>query len=72
MKIGETSEQALIRTIREMQKHHLDVMTNDTYPSGLDGALNLMHHKICYKLLTELIDEYDSACEERSDSKLMA
>lgn len=55
----ESPEERLIQTIREMQKHHLECLTDDSRPSSLDAALNLMFHKNRYSLLRELIDQYD-------------
>lgn len=66
----ESPEEYLIRQMREMQKHHLDVMADISKRShSVDDALYLQYHKNQYNLLTELIDMYDDACAEQNQPK---
>jgi|GEM_PF-6815196 len=71
MRDNETPEQYLIRQIREMQAHHHEILTSTTYPSGVDGILHLNHHKIAYNIMTDLINLYDVACEDKADAKMV-
>ena len=71
MKIGEQPEAYLLRLIREQQKHYEKAILEKGAPLSLDNAIALGTFVTKHAVLTELINEYDDACDEAKSAEGM-